>query len=64
MSKLKNADYLEPGDYENIQIMQFAGGEPLLHKKHYRLLAQLVEGGYSKNIFLKLIIKDDRHYYS
>jgi MoaA/NifB/PqqE/SkfB family radical SAM enzyme len=45
-------DHLEK-NYENIQIIQFAGGEPLLHKKHYRLLSQLVEGGYSKNIFLK-----------
>lgn len=38
---------------DKLRVLQFAGGEPLLHKKHYRLLSQLVADGYSKNIFLK-----------
>lgn len=40
-------------NYSNIQLMHFAGGEPLLHKKHYELLEFLVETGQSKHIFLK-----------
>lgn len=40
-------------NYSNIKIMQFAGGEPLLHKKHTKLLQDLVSAGYSKDIFLK-----------
>lgn len=40
-------------NYKNIKIMQFAGGEPLLHKKHTKLLTDLVAGGYSSEIFLK-----------
>lgn len=40
-------------NYSNIRLMHFAGGEPLLHKKHYELLKFLVETGQSKHIFLK-----------
>jgi len=45
-------NYLEENG-NKLRMLQFAGGEPLLHKKHYRLLEQLVEKGYSKNIFIK-----------
>lgn len=45
-------DYIH-SNYQNIKLMHFAGGEPLLHKKHYSLLKFLVESGQSKNIFLK-----------
>lgn len=38
---------------EKIRLLQFAGGEPLLHKKHYHLLENLVKSKCSKNIFLK-----------
>lgn len=40
-------------NYRNIKLMHFAGGEPLLHKKHYNLLKFLVETNQSEHIFLK-----------
>lgn len=45
-------NYLE-NNYEHIRMMQFAGGEPLLHKEHLKLINHLVNAGYSKRIRLK-----------
>lgn len=45
-------DYLNE-NASSIRLLHFAGGEPLLHKKHYVLLNSLVEQGYSSKISLK-----------
>lgn len=37
----------------NIRSLHFAGGEPLLHKKHSKVLEDLVKSGYAENIRLK-----------
>lgn len=37
---------------ENIRLLEFYGGEPLLNKKMWRILETCVERGYSKNIEL------------
>lgn len=37
----------------NLSLMKFTGGEPMLNKKMYKLLENLIKGGYSKDIDLQ-----------
>lgn len=59
-SKFDNYWYEKPEFWEqvfdqipNITQLYFAGGEPLMIKEHKRLLLEIIERGYSKNISLR-----------
>jgi MoaA/NifB/PqqE/SkfB family radical SAM enzyme len=45
-------DYLNRNKH-HLRCLHFAGGEPLLHKKHMEIIKDLVEGGYAKYVKLK-----------
>lgn len=61
VNELKNMDWFEQDEYWNSLLrymshteeIHLAGGEPFLIKKVPVFLSQLIEQGYSKNIFLK-----------
>lgn len=38
---------------KDLKRIYFTGGEPLINRQHWRLIEQLIEGGYAKNIHLQ-----------
>ena len=38
--------------YDNVEKIYFAGGEPLIMPEHFQLLTKLIETGRSKNVTL------------